>query len=214
MKLAHYQIEHIKAYIEDQGIWYFDVRDELVDHIASSVEDGISKENLTFAKAFAQSIEAINYKTIQRKRMRASTSAVHRELLKELLATSTSIRILVFGSIFLVSYLMFGSELPTESLVKSLKTLSICAVIIPLLLSLFDRKNKPYNYTTFISIFNTLFLYVIILNGVENHGALDGIKLQPLFYPIYFTIIFTCIYLSYSIAFKQYQKLKNHVAYR
>lgn len=214
MKLAHYQIEHIKAYIEDQGIWYYDVRDELVDHIASSVEDGISRENLTFAKAFAQSIEAINCKAIQRKRMRTSTYAIHRELLKELVNISLSIRILALGSIFLVFYLIFNSALPTESVVKMLKTLSICAVIIPLLLSLFDRKNKPYNYTTFISIFNTLFLYVIILNGAENHGALDGLKLQPLFFPIYFTIIFTCIYLSYSIAFKQYQKIKNHVAYR
>jgi hypothetical protein len=214
MPLTDRQIAEIKGYVFGQGIWYYDVRDELVDHIASSVEDGISRENLTFAKAFAQSIEAINCKTIQRKRMRASTYAVHRELLRELVATSTSIRILALGFIFGVCYLIFNSALPTESVVKLLKTLSICAVIIPLLLSLFDRKNRPYNYTAFISIFNTLFLYVIILNGAENHGALDGLKLQPLFYPIYFTVVFTCIYLSYSIAFKQYQKIKNHVAYR
>ncbi|KYG73149.1 hypothetical protein [Roseivirga echinicomitans] len=214
MKLAHYQIEHITAYVKDQNIWYYDVQHELVDHIASSVEDGMSKENLTFTKAFTQSIEAINCKTIQRKRMRASTSAVHRELLKELVATATSIRILALGAIFLACYLMFYSALPTESLVKSLKTLSISAVIIPLLLSLFDRKNRPYNYTTFISIFNGLFFYVIILNGIEMHGAIDSIKPQSLFYPVFFTILFTCIYLSYSIAFKQYQKIKKHVAYR
>ncbi|WP_296147199.1 hypothetical protein [uncultured Flavobacterium sp.] len=51
-QLSREEIQFINAYLKKSEVIYDDVRAELVDHIASAVEDKIDQENLAFYDAF------------------------------------------------------------------------------------------------------------------------------------------------------------------
>ncbi|NNL09937.1 MAG: hypothetical protein HKP38_12000, partial [Croceitalea sp.] len=52
MKLTQEQIQSIDTYLKNHDIQFIDVRAELVDHIASDVENRMNQNNQTFYNAF------------------------------------------------------------------------------------------------------------------------------------------------------------------
>ncbi|KYG72049.1 hypothetical protein EV198_0094 [Roseivirga ehrenbergii] len=214
MKLAHYQIEHIRSYVKDQNIWYYDVQHELVDHIASAIETKMDEDQISFSSAFSQIIESINCRSIQRSRTKAATYGVHKSIFKELMNMLKTVHAFIPVGLFFSLYLIFNGLTDAIWLIKLFKTLSICAILLPLLISLFDRRFKPYNYTSFIGSCNGVFLYIIIFGFVDERLVPTSLKTTPFYYPIYFAIIFTGLYLAFNVIKKHYKNIKNHVAYR
>ena len=59
MKLSKPQIEKINQSIKP-GIYYQDIRSELVDHLASAVEQEMEESEISFAKALDQELAKLN----------------------------------------------------------------------------------------------------------------------------------------------------------
>jgi hypothetical protein len=51
IKLTHTQIQEIRQWLADRGVYYLDIREEITDHIASKCEHLIEQEKLTFEEA-------------------------------------------------------------------------------------------------------------------------------------------------------------------
>lgn len=52
MKLTNQELQFIDSYLKESGVKHFDIRMELIDHIASAVEEKMQKENIDFYLAF------------------------------------------------------------------------------------------------------------------------------------------------------------------
>jgi len=52
MKLSKENIQFIDTYLKNSGVFYFDIRMEMLDHIATAVEDKMETEDLDFYDAF------------------------------------------------------------------------------------------------------------------------------------------------------------------
>jgi hypothetical protein len=56
MELSREQIDRVREFVRKKGIEFFDLQEELVDHLASSIEDRMSEETgLTFEEALRAS---------------------------------------------------------------------------------------------------------------------------------------------------------------
>jgi hypothetical protein len=213
MKLAHYQIEHIREYIKDQNIWYYDVRQELVDHIASAIESKIEEEEISFSKAFAEAIEGIDCRKVQRKRMKIATFLAHKNMKSEIFNLFQSAQLLMPFTCFLGFYLLFSNTDQANLLIILFKTIGIAALIIPLLISLLDKKYKPYNYTFFMGAYNGSFLSIIVIAiPLDNYMFFDSIHANAYYYAAFFTVLFTIVYLTNKIAFAQYNLIKKYAS--
>ena len=52
MQLSPEKLKFIDTYLQNSGVFYYDIRLELVDHIASGVQDKMITENIDFYDAF------------------------------------------------------------------------------------------------------------------------------------------------------------------
>jgi hypothetical protein len=52
MKLAKEDIVFIDTYLKNSGVFYVDIRQEMIDHIATAVEEKMEEENIIFYDAF------------------------------------------------------------------------------------------------------------------------------------------------------------------
>lgn len=52
MRLSKENIQFIDNYLKNSGVSYFDIRMEMLDHVATAVEQKMTVENLDFYDAF------------------------------------------------------------------------------------------------------------------------------------------------------------------
>lgn len=52
MQLSPEQIDHISRYLESKGLYHLDVKQEVLDHMASSIAHRMETENRHFQYAF------------------------------------------------------------------------------------------------------------------------------------------------------------------
>ena len=85
MKLAHYQIEHIREYIDGQNIWYDDIKIELIDHIVCNIEHQMEDSDIKFVEAAAIAIKEIDPASIQKERLKVEHIATFKEVYHEII---------------------------------------------------------------------------------------------------------------------------------
>ncbi|MFC2188257.1 hypothetical protein ACFCT7_13140 [Fulvivirgaceae bacterium LMO-SS25] len=65
IKLKNPQIQQIRQWLADRGVYYLDIREEITDHIASQCEHLMLQNELSFTEAFAISTREFKGKWIQ-----------------------------------------------------------------------------------------------------------------------------------------------------
>jgi len=108
MKLAHYQIEQIREYIKDQNIWYDDVREEILDHVATAVEERMSAAPLNFVTACAEVFEAVDLQKFQAQKLKAEQIESVKVVCKEMLTFLTGIKLVYLVAIITINFLVFA----------------------------------------------------------------------------------------------------------
>tara|TARA_R110002033_G_scaffold169897_4_gene211469 strand:+ start:6940 stop:7581 length:642 start_codon:yes stop_codon:yes gene_type:complete len=96
MKLNKEQIHFIDTYLKNSGIEFIDIRMEMLDHIASAVENKMQKENLDFYHAYK------NYMVIHKKQ--------HLKANKQFIKTTDKKVLIAIGRFFIKpnSLFLFG----------------------------------------------------------------------------------------------------------
>ena len=65
IKLKNPQIQQIRQWLADRGVYYLDIREEITDHIASQCEHLMLQNELSFTEAFSLSTKEFKGKWIQ-----------------------------------------------------------------------------------------------------------------------------------------------------
>ena len=65
IKLENAQIQQIRQWLADKGVYYLDIREEITDHIASQCEHLMLQNKLSFTEAFSLSTKEFKGKWIQ-----------------------------------------------------------------------------------------------------------------------------------------------------
>ncbi len=65
IKLKNPQIQQIRQWLADRGVYYLDIREEITDHIASQCEHLMLQNELSFTEAFTISTKEFKGKWIQ-----------------------------------------------------------------------------------------------------------------------------------------------------
>ena len=71
MRLEYYQIQQIQNYLDSQGIWYIDVKEEVLDHVISSVEERLTQSPNDFLETLAQVLCEIDIISIQQQKVKS-----------------------------------------------------------------------------------------------------------------------------------------------
>lgn len=156
MKLSKSQIDSISQRISP-SIYYWDIREEFVDHLASAIEKNMEMESIRFEQALANQLDRLNPDRFQRSILIARHLSTCRKLIAGWLdATNAGLALLVASvSYFLVH---IGSIDPGQTY-SSFSILMITTYTAPFLYSIFDR--KLLRQSEFLSAINgSLLLYL------------------------------------------------------
>lgn len=210
MKLAHYQLEHINQYISSQHICYTDIRHELTDHIATSIEHKMAEENTSFANAFSQTIEEVSCSAIQRKKLINETLALWKMVGANAFDLLKGYRALMLVLAASLCSLMFFSNLGLQSLDNWFSTGINVLAIIPVITCLLDKKLKPYKQSYFMSSVVGLYLLVQILVSIKTFLFDRLVAPTPLIQTIYFSMVIFSILLGFQLINNAYRKVKRY----
>lgn len=210
MKLAHYQLEHITAYINAQSICYTDIKHELTDHIASSVEHKITEEELSFAQAFSDSIEQVNCAAIQRNKLINETLALWKTVGRNAIDLLNGYRLLMLMLIACTTSIVFFSGSSAERLDNWFSTGINVLVMIPVIACLFDRKLKPYRQSYFMTSVVGLYLMVQVMVSLKTFVLDNLVNSSLLIQTIFFTLVLFVIALGFQLISKSYTLVKQY----
>ncbi len=107
MKLASYQIELISNYLDEQNIWYADLREELLDHVASSIEERSQGSEDRFPELLGEQLVELDINTIQAERVKREFRNTLQSILEEMLSMLKSKMLLVLIVLFSGILLLF-----------------------------------------------------------------------------------------------------------
>ena len=113
MKLSHYQIEHIREYIDAQNIWYDDIKIELLDHIVCNIEHQMEASDIKFIEAAARAIEEVNPSAIQKERLKVEHIATFKEVYHEAIGlfSGSKIYLAVMAVLMVMETVLMGMVL-------------------------------------------------------------------------------------------------------
>lgn len=101
MKLSKEQIQFIDTYLKNNDVFYTDIRFEMIDHIASAVEEKMQKENIDFYDAFKNYMVKNKTEILKQNKDVNSFSWVE---IKKYLRFSINPKMLIFGMLLLFVY--------------------------------------------------------------------------------------------------------------
>jgi hypothetical protein len=100
MKLSTENIQFINNYLEHSGVYYYDVRLEMIDHIASELE--VEYENATFEEAFK--IYMLENKKALLENNKTFKRLANKKLLKQFVKNMSVKKATIFFIIFTLTY--------------------------------------------------------------------------------------------------------------
>lgn len=201
MMLSKENIVFIDHYLQNSKIIYFDLRTELIDHVATAVEQKMVAENLAFYDAF-KSYMAKNKRTLLRQNKKEGFDfSLLPKFIKFLIQP---IQILIFLITFGVCYMFFQNYSATSLFLNT--TLTLFLLFIPfslyqwIYLGLYKKKRFYYieklGGTLFIISQLVYFSESIFRNAIykSNYFELFAITLYIGLFINYFIFHFTELY--------------------
>ena len=216
MKLTTEQIAKIEETLVLNGVVYDDIKLELIDHIASEIENNVGKNNILFEEAFYQTFENWKQQLSPRSSIWIGTKNVAPRIVIDKIILSSKklfLRALFFviiATIVLTSLVRnFNNELAFENIRKMLRVVFILELLFVLVCKFLIWKSKSvtsygliYKKLNIFSLGLFLFFLGIDIMPLLPTKADLGINLASNFFAsIYF--ILPLFYIK--IAFNHFQ---------
>lgn len=181
MKLAHYQIEHIRQWISMQNIWYDEIKDELLDHMVCAVEEQMEFREVNFADALAQVCSEVNPQKLQRQKLKYE----HLKTLKDTLGEMLKLKaVKALGLIASLSILVTLGNIGTSpsTILKLYMFLTIVSVFTISASFLFRLRGKnPLSNIYVVSRSNTIISSSLIIISLTDIFLDDWLMNHPVF---------------------------------
>ena len=168
MTLDKTQIFEIKELVNKQSIWYNDIKEELVDHIASEVEQQM-QQGADFKEALSQVTPQINFKKIQRERLKYEHIRAMKDVLTEMKSFLAGPRLLILISLAAlqgVLYLYF----PENAMDLQIATVMILVIMMVYYLGipwyLAQNQPKPLSNVHYMSRINAIYSSSLIISAL------------------------------------------------
>lgn len=210
MKLTHYQIEHIREWIEMQNIWYDEIKDELLDHMVCAVEERMAGSEISFVHALAEVCAEVNPSQMQRQKLRFE----HFNALKEAFIEMKQInltKLLSLGFLFLCFIL-----LQTYTTTDNSNSLKIFMTASAILIFLFGgvytykfRQNKPLSNAYVFSRMNGIYLVSFLYASLPQILFWEWLLNEPTRSFIYAGLQFWFVISGIIVLYNSFNKLKH-----
>lgn len=215
MKLVHYQIEHIEEYINSQGIWYDDVKAELLDHIICSVEERMLERGLAFKDVLADVLVEINVNKFQRTKLKYEHLNTYKEVFREMSGFLKGIKFFILT--LLVTLAVFVCYQPMNSPVANLQVLSMGIVVFAMFyfigLPAYDRKYRALYHCFYMSRVNAVTIPILITVSVFEGRLADWLMSTPLLATILYSFILLFIASATLVMNRTYKEVKQRAAF-
>ena len=156
MKLSQDQMKRIETSARDNSVYYQDIRNELIDHLASQVEE-LMRDGLNFEQAFSRAKKDVNPNEFQRKILMASHRGFFKRNLKNLLNWKFLLKTIpLFSAMMLMVFIQDLNPIAAE---KQVKTILIACTVGMALMGLWGGLLKN---SQVVSAGNTLWLTICI----------------------------------------------------
>ncbi|EMS34165.1 hypothetical protein C943_03982 [Mariniradius saccharolyticus AK6] len=203
MKLSKSQIDSISQRISP-SIYYWDIREELVDHLASAVEQEMELASIPFEKAVTNQLDAFNPDRFQR----AILINRHLATFKKLFAgwlDATHAGLALFVTLLTYFLVHIGSIDPGQTY-ASFSILMITTYTAPFFYGIFDK--RLLRQSEFLSAINSsLLLYFPMSFGFD---ILLGLSVIPvhIFMPLFMGLLVGQLMICIRLVNKTYEKIK------
>jgi hypothetical protein len=214
MKLAYYQIEHIREYIDAENIWYDDIKIELVDHIVCNIEQQMEVSDIKFVEAAALAIEEINPSSVQQERLKVEHIATFKEVYHEAIDLFSSSKLLYTILSLLAGILMVELSSDLGKNLYGFIILSFVALFFSFVIrTLFNKKFKPLHNVYFMSRMNAVYTIGLGVNSLIALFLTDWLARNPIVFIIYISALSIYLIAGFRVMNKTFKKLQNHVSY-
>lgn len=181
MKLAHYQIEHIREWIGMQNIWYDEIKDELLDHIVCAVEEQMTSEETRFADALARVCSEVDPQKLQRQKLMHEHIKTFKNTIGEMLKLrAVKALILIMSLSILVTLGNTGTS--SSTILKLYMFLTVVSVFLVSASFLFRARGKnPLSNIYVVSRTNTVISSSLIIISLTDIFLDDWLITHPIF---------------------------------
>ena len=215
MKLAHYQIEHIREYIDGQNIWYDDIKIELIDHIVCNIEHQMEDSDIKFVEAAAIAIKEIDPAAIQKERLKVEHIATFKEVYHEIIDLFSGSKIYLAVVAILAGVLLITVSNNLEETLRLFSTTTLTTLFVNFFArTYFNRKFKPLYNSYFMSRLNTVYTSALLSTSLIGLLLADWLVQNPVALIIYISTFNLYLIASFKVINRTFNKLKHHVAYR
>ena len=173
MKLSENQLEQIKAVAQDNSIFYQDIRNELIDHLASKVEE-LMGSGLNFEEAFLLSKKDVNPNEFQRKILMASHLGYFKSIFKNFLNWKILLKSIPLFTFMVLIF--FIRDLDPFAAEKGLKVIVVSCTVAMALMGLWGGLLKN---SQVVSAGNTLWLTVCVSQLLLDLDTFVWIGISP-----------------------------------
>jgi hypothetical protein len=218
MKLNKTHIERIDTYLKKQGIGYWDIRLEMIDHIACEMEE--KEGHYDFETLFKNTLDKLgwsgNLKYLERQRLLAINTKVRTAYFKNFTKLFTQVKSLVLIGIFIcIYYLVFQHA--SQNIFKWFSLLLFGLPILYftlhyVIMSFKIKKSGYLLYGYFYVIFSMLMCNLFY--QIPKPDGIVEVSLQTRNTIIFFTTIFNVLFMVSGIKIylqtsQQYKAIYN-----
>jgi len=211
MELTKEQIHYIDSRLEYEGVKYWDIRIEMLDHVVSDVEKRMDNEE-SFDDAIKNSFIFLghngSFDDLLKSRQKLYQKLNNKSFLKEFKLFFTSFKSAFSYMLIILICYFFQDE---KSLIKILIATSMIAFLLVTVFSLIHSK-KVFKSASLLANFNFLTIYLSLFNCFIFFPKvfMDIDKLPNEYLALVVVIIYPFFYVSYINFFKGYKKINAY----
>ena len=210
MRLAHYQIEHIKEYIDHQNIWYKDIKDELLDHIICAVEEEMEHNDTKFVDALAKVILEVKPKALQRAKLKTEHLRTFKSVYQEFSTVlQTKPYQIVLAIAFAACIILTSGSL--DDTLRIYHMLGLVALFFNFFIRTWgNMKFQPLHNTLFMSRLNATYTPALLITSLVSLLLSDWLQQAPLALLIYISLFNCYILACFHLLNRSFVELKKY----
>ncbi|MCL7762186.1 hypothetical protein MPF19_02075 [Polaribacter sp. Z014] len=216
MELTKEQIKYIDHHLENEGIKYWDIRIEMIDHIVSDIEKNAI--SIDFKKELATSLKRIGskgtLKNINTIGWKNTNAKYRREYGKGIVSFFKSTKNIVISTFSVLIYYLIAEYFSF----KIFKNISFALIFLPLLTFLFQsikQIGKKYGRSVNLDYGTTYFLFAFLMIGtpiqfLKYTSETNQKWILLILIPLYFIATYSGFKL-YKKAIHKIEKMKSEM---
>lgn len=180
MKLSSQQITYIRSSLSQGGIYYSDIREELLDHRASAIEKDMNG-GLSFEQAMRNQLKDFNESKFQREILLHTHLGMVKSIFKKMLNFRILFKVLLMTLVIVGFMNLFAAQNPaySETLIKvSMMIVITLLAILGLLSTGLLRNSQVMSAGNSLFLIGSLSQYFLRLEWLQSTGLSDQILLH------------------------------------